>query len=149
MATSTADYLLVGGHYPVWSVCQHGPTRALVDRLKPLLERYHITGYMSGHDHCQAYLDERRGPAYIVTGTGDNCCYEPSNLHAVPKGSCKWYQAADTMNNTFGGFASMTATTEHLTVTFYDQDGRPLYISPKVHPRGSAQKAPSVKEPGP
>ena len=28
MAASTADYLWVGGHYPVWSVCTHGPTTA-------------------------------------------------------------------------------------------------------------------------
>ena len=27
LGNSTADYLWVAGHYPVWSVCEHGPTQ--------------------------------------------------------------------------------------------------------------------------
>jgi hypothetical protein len=40
LATSTADYLWVAGHYPVWSACSHGPTETLVWRLKPQLEKH-------------------------------------------------------------------------------------------------------------
>jgi hypothetical protein len=42
LAASTADFLIVGGHYPVWSVCEHGPTTVLVNQLKPLLEKYKV-----------------------------------------------------------------------------------------------------------
>ena len=42
LAASTADYLIVAGHYPVWSVCEHGPTTNLVSQLKPLLEQYKV-----------------------------------------------------------------------------------------------------------
>lgn len=48
---SQDDYLLVGGHFPVWSIAEHGPTDCLVDRLKPLLEKYKASSYICGHDH--------------------------------------------------------------------------------------------------
>ena len=51
LAASTADYLIVAGHYPVYSVCQHGNTDNLLLNLKPLLVQYGAH-YMSGHDHC-------------------------------------------------------------------------------------------------
>jgi len=50
LAASKADYLFVGGHYPVYSVCQHGPTQTLITNLQPLLQKYNAH-YLSGHDH--------------------------------------------------------------------------------------------------
>lgn len=57
MSASTAMYLLVGGHYPVYTVCSHGNTATLVTNLKPLLEKYDAH-YLSGHDHCLEHLQE-------------------------------------------------------------------------------------------
>ena len=47
---SKADYVFVGEHYPVYSVCQHGPTQTLITNLQPLLQKYNAH-YLSGHDH--------------------------------------------------------------------------------------------------
>ena len=42
MAASTADYLWAGAHYPVYSICSHGPTEQLVKMLKPKLEKLSV-----------------------------------------------------------------------------------------------------------
>ena len=41
-------YLFVAGHFPVYSVAEHGPTKCLVDKLRPLLHQYKITAYFAG-----------------------------------------------------------------------------------------------------
>ena len=46
---STADFIVVAGHYPVYSICEHGPTSELVDKMIPLLEKYNVTAYLNGN----------------------------------------------------------------------------------------------------
>merc|ERR1712037_68025 len=64
-----ADYCLVGGHHPVYSVGSHGPTPKIVDRLQPLLEKHHADAYLCGHDHnMQHFLSKRIH--YFISGMG-------------------------------------------------------------------------------
>ncbi len=84
MSASTADYLVVVGHYPVWSVCEHGPTTLLVDRLKPLLEQYKATTYLAGHDHCAEYINEGTGVQYHGIGASHGCDASTAHTGSVP-----------------------------------------------------------------
>jgi hypothetical protein len=70
MKASTADFLLVAGHYPVYSPGEHGPTSTLVSQLKPLLEKYNAH-YFCGHDHILAHMQEPSSKVnYILSGMG-------------------------------------------------------------------------------
>eukprot|EP00992_Anisonema_acinus_P014371 TRINITY_DN9242_c0_g1_i1.p1 TRINITY_DN9242_c0_g1~~TRINITY_DN9242_c0_g1_i1.p1 ORF type:complete len:350 (+),score=100.54 TRINITY_DN9242_c0_g1_i1:57-1052(+) len=136
LAASKADYLWVGGHYPVWSACQHGPTKTLVTKLLPLLERYKVTGYMSGHDHCQEFIDVGTDhPVFVLTGMGDNCCYYLSNKDRVPKGSLKFHVSKENRGKTIGGFAAFKVNSDEMKVTYYDQDGKEEYTTRSIAPR--------------
>jgi len=134
LKTSTAQYLLVGGHYPVYSVCEHGNTATLVSLLNPLLQQYGAH-YMSGHDHCMEHLVENK-VNHFLTGMGKECCYSNSNLKSVPANTLKWYLASNNApSGVTGGFTAFTATKTSLTATYYDQTGTVRYTAPAVLPR--------------
>lgn len=46
-----ANYLFVAGHYPIYSVSEHGSFKCLESKLDPLLRKYNVNAYLSGHDH--------------------------------------------------------------------------------------------------
>lgn len=41
-------YVIVSGHYPIWSIAEHGPIKCLVESLRPLLHNYKINAYFAG-----------------------------------------------------------------------------------------------------
>eukprot|EP01031_Cornospumella_fuschlensis_P025825 gene25825-31189_t len=137
LQASTADYVIVVGHYPVYSVCEHGNTQTLVDILRPMLVQYQAH-YLAGHDHCMEHLvDTEGGVNYWLSGMGAYCCYRPSNKDKVPADLLKWYTAVDNINpvKTTAGFTSYEVTKQGMVVKFYDQDGAVLYTGPTVLPR--------------
>ena len=56
LASSTADWVVVMGHYPVYSIAEHGPTALLVLQLQPLLAKYGVAAYFCGHEHNLQHL---------------------------------------------------------------------------------------------
>lgn len=129
---SAADYIWVGGHYPVWSVCNHGPTAQLVKDVKPLLEKHGVTGYIAGHDHCMSFIQESKdGPTYPLAGSTHECCYPAYNLHKNPEGSVKFYVAKKNANGMKSGFASFTMGADYATIRMHDENGVTLFKSTK------------------
>ena len=49
-------WVIAIGHYPVFSAGSHGDTQELSVNLLPLLEKYHVHAYFSGHDHISEHL---------------------------------------------------------------------------------------------
>jgi len=62
LKTSTAEIILVNGHYPVFSVGDHGPTSELVNNLIPLLNKYKVNAFLSGHDHVVEHITSEKAP---------------------------------------------------------------------------------------
>ena len=55
------------GHYPVYSVGNHGTISTLVSKLAPLLDKYKVGAYINGHDHGLQYI-RSKNVSYITTG---------------------------------------------------------------------------------
>eukprot|EP00448_Togula_jolla_P025409 CAMPEP_0170650948 /NCGR_PEP_ID=MMETSP0224-20130122/46084_1 /TAXON_ID=285029 /ORGANISM="Togula jolla, Strain CCCM 725" /LENGTH=458 /DNA_ID=CAMNT_0010982663 /DNA_START=61 /DNA_END=1437 /DNA_ORIENTATION=- len=91
LSTSTADYLWVSGHFPIWSLGIDGSTPCLIERLAPLLRRYGAH-YISGHDHNLEHIHHEGLDAFVV-GAGKECCYPAVNLDMVPPDSARFYVA--------------------------------------------------------
>lgn len=136
LAASNADFLFVVGHYPVYSPCSHGSTADLVEYLEPLLRKYHVTAYISGHDHCASYVDKNDGPVYPMNGMGDTCCYKAKKKKKLyglldsPQ-HLKWYVASDNkrdFNYPSAGFSSYTLQHDGtMIVRFHDEDGYVIF----------------------
>jgi tartrate-resistant acid phosphatase type 5 len=110
LKSSTADYLWVVGHYPVYSQCEHGPTHKIIREVLPLMSKYKASGYIAGHDHCSGYyFDDNM--AFVIAGAGKQCCYEPKNLNnRANPGLPLFRMDAGKNEGDGGGFASYTVS---------------------------------------
>ena len=134
LASSDAPHLIVAGHYPVFSICEHGPTAQLVNDLKPLLEKYNVSAYLNGHDHCAEHI-EVDGIQYHTIGSAHE--NNPSTAHAssVPADQVKFH--IGNSGGVKGGFASIEVDSENgtMTVVHRDGDGNVLYTAPPIPKR--------------
>ena len=81
-----------------------------------------------------------------MSGNGDGCCYDASNIASVPAASLSFILSGDrNPANATGGFAVLTAAedgaTPTLSVSFMDQDGAPLWAAPPLRARGALAEA--------
>jgi len=135
LQNSKADFLIVAGHFPVWSICEHGPTSLLVEKLKPMLEQNRVSAYLAGHDHCAQHIDEGKGVSYHGIGAG--VVSDPSTKHkdAIPEGSLVWHHDNNYFGALKGAFGHITVTKAGLVVNHVDSTGKVLYTAPALSSR--------------
>ncbi|KAF8368127.1 hypothetical protein PRIPAC_85956 [Pristionchus pacificus] len=142
---SKADYVFVGGHYPVYSISSHGPTQCLVDRLIPLLKKYKVTAYFSGHDHSLQHL-ESDGITYIVSGAGSRSDQSTAYKDRL-KGrgiTTHWHYPPFSLLHILsqlgvndGGFVELNIIKNRTTVVYLNKEGAQKYAS-YLYPRWMA-----------
>ncbi|KAM4677381.1 tartrate-resistant acid phosphatase type 5 isoform 1-T3 [Discoglossus pictus] len=132
LQTAKEQYVLVAGHYPVWSVAEHGPTDCLLDSLLPLLKKYRVTAYLSGHDHNMQYFKDENGIGYVLSGAGN--FMENSRKHEldVPPGYLKFFEGSE---DTMGVFAYIEINPKEMNITYIQSGGKCLFqttLPPRV-----------------
>lgn len=145
---STADFLWVAGHYPIYSAGKDGTTPLLVRRLLPML-RAAGAHYISGHDHMHEHLLSD-GVHMVVTGPGKECCYPASKWHTVPAGALRFMVSGEKARgpgvgprpraDMSSGFSSLEFD-DAVQLTMYAEDGTALYAPAPIAPRASRRAA--------
>jgi hypothetical protein len=62
-------WLLMMGHYPIYSAGEHGDMAELVQNLMPSIKKHNVQMYFCGHDHISEHLS-LNGTEFIVNGAG-------------------------------------------------------------------------------
>jgi tartrate-resistant acid phosphatase type 5 len=139
----------------VYSVAEHGPTKCLVDRLRPLLHQYRVTAYICGHDHnlqvnilfssliyrynilfliLKHLADDLDGTHmdYFVVGAGNIVENNHNHAQDVPVDSLKYYWGGRIL---LGGFGLIEVNSTQMTFSFIEHTERTLYhtiLKPRV-----------------
>ncbi|KAH3695861.1 hypothetical protein DPMN_083319 [Dreissena polymorpha] len=136
---SRADYIVVGGHYPVYSVGDHGPSACLRRQLEPLLHTYRVSAYIAGHDHNLQHIQMARNSSsvtnnamdYFIVGSGNFVDARRLHFDDIPETQVKLF-FGELLH--FGGFACFEVSGDTMTVKMIDGLGNLLYQYP-IHPR--------------
>jgi len=142
LAASTADYIIVAGHYPVYSAAEHGPTSELSPKNFPFLQKYNVSTYLCGHDHVEQHIDMGDGVQYHVIGSAAKQG-DWDNLKLYSDDQMKFKAI------TFGGFGAVSVSKKGMQVRHYDGSGKLLYSAPMICPRGGSSECTSEPVPQP
>jgi len=123
-AANPPTWLVVVGHYPIYSNGAHGDISELVAYLQPLLERYGVHAYIAGHDHFSAHLQHHK-IEYFIAGAGsmlDSAKYTSQAEKLI------WY------DDNHPAFAYVDATASSLSLGFVDSQQNTLYTYTLTNP---------------
>ena len=122
LSSSKEQWILVFGHHPIYSASKkHGNTQEMIDKVKPLLEKYHAEFYFCGHDHDFQHLHEKgHNLEYIVTGTGGETRPCSTNEMSV-------------FSRSEPGFSLVSLKADSMKVCFVGTSGNMIYSFGRVY----------------
>lgn len=123
-------YVFVAGHFPVWSIAEHGPTQCLVEKLRPMLHKYKVSAYLAGHDHNMQFIEDtylNSTVDYVVSGACNFNHRSYNHLNDIPKGSLKFQKILSARNIFVGGFVFAEANEKKMKINIYNSIGTKLF----------------------
>lgn len=115
--SAPADWKIMIGHQPLYSVGSHGSSPELIARFKPLLLQTGTHFYLAGHDHNLQHIQQPGEPVhYLVSGGGGRGLY-----------ALKATDASTRFARSSHGFLLMTFYADKANFYFYDDKGDLLY----------------------
>ncbi|CAH1782025.1 unnamed protein product [Owenia fusiformis] len=127
LRSSRSDFLIVAGHYPILSIGKHGPTDCLMERLKPLLYKYRVNAYLSGHDHNLQHLrhtEHEWNVDYFVIGSAARMDNQRLHINNVPEASSKFFSAEE---RSMGGFGYVQLNEYLMNLTLFNGLNQDVY----------------------
>lgn len=141
MKTSNADYLIVSGHHPIYSIGEKGSENFMIEQILPIMKKYGSQVYIGAHDHNLQYLqDIEETTGFIVTGCAN--LPTPSRVHRKDikeKGGKSRFFWADSYVEGSGGYTHYVADKWGLNVDFIDA-GEDKVLYQVSYPKRSLNK---------
>jgi acid phosphatase len=136
LQASEAAWLIVAGHYTIFSMADHGDNAELISRVVPLLQKYKVQLYLNGHDHVLQHMSWE-GVEYVTSGHGTYTNHFPDAAFNFVRGSIA--ESGLRFASLRPGFSTACVTAKQgLTLHMVDVDGQDLYQFTLTNPRTAA-----------
>lgn len=135
------SWLLVVGHYPVYSQGEHLDSSELVSYLQPLLKSYNVHAYFSGHDHISEHLTHKSGTEHFVVGAGSMTGTLTDTSKGTSAAKFKW------AGPSYCAFGSVQATATELTMKYINTSQQVTYSYTLSNPFSWGPSAPPSRKP--
>lgn len=130
-----ATWVIVAGHYPIYSIGVNGDNTPLLTYLYPILKKYNIHIYVAGHDHNHQFFRMSDGIYHIISG--QSAGRGPFGAEAVNHIGIS--AATPYLMHYFSrcGFVFVEADTNTMNVSFVDDAGKITYTGVISNPHTS------------
>lgn len=116
-SSQPAIWTIVASHVPVRTGGHDYFDQELVGRITPILKKFEVAAYFSGHDHNQQLITRPGEPLYIVSGTGGK-----HGVLAEPG-----FEPGLDFSDPQLGFVYTSITEDELNIEFFNDKNEQLY----------------------